>query len=151
MKLYLMRHAQAASASDDLKRPLTQYGRQEVQSVLSRLPSSAQNIAHIIHSDALRTTQTAKIVADELSVANVTSASFLRESADIDMCLSDIAVWEEDTLLVSHYPFLNQLINRLVGDVDNESLSVQFTTATMVCLEKTSQTSWVVSWVIAPQ
>lgn len=151
MKLYLMRHAQAASVLEDPARSLTSVGRQEVEAVLSRIPLSARDIVHVVHSGVSRTQETAQIVADYLGIADVTAApQWLGESASIDTCLQDIPAWEENTLLVSHFPFLNQLINQLVLKNRAHEPVVQFSTATIVCLKKMDNASWIIQWMIAP-
>lgn len=150
MKLYLMRHGEAASVFDDLARPLTKNGCAQVASILSQSPAAMRSISHIMHSDTARTSETAEIMSKGLNVLQVTLVPHsLSESAQVDECLSDLAVWEEDTLLVSHFPFLNELLRRLVDEESTQAF-VNFTTATLVALDRNSEGRWVIDYVLQP-
>lgn len=150
MKLYLMRHAQAASVLVDPSRTLTAFGREEIAVVLSRIPSSAREIVHVMHSGVSRTQETAQIVAKHLGIANAPVAvSWLGELDDIDTCLADVRAFEEDTLLVSHFPFLNQLLSQLVLGERTQDPIVQFSTATMVCLQRIDHQAWIIDWAMS--
>lgn len=145
-----MRHAQAAAAIDDPDRGLSAQGYREIEAILTRLPESVKNISYIFHSGVKRTQQTAECVAGAIEASKVMSMpQSLGESSDVAGCLSDINAWESDTLLVSHYPFLTELVTRLVTDGALSKPIVHFATATLVCLEKSS-TGWVIAWMIAP-
>ncbi len=148
MKLFLMRHGQSFSTFEDPKRGLTPQGSADVLRVVKQSALAQNDVAHIMHSGVPRTEQTASIVAKELQVSNITSCSqWLAENADIDWCVTMLLACEDDTLLVSHQPFLMQLVHALLpGGADN---AVQFSVATLVCLEKIDD-DWVLRWVKTP-
>src|SRR5690242_18384770 len=135
MKLYLMRHGEALPSTTDAQRPLSNEGRLQVESVTKRLQEQEANPKYIYHSGILRAQQTAEIAAQYLQVHTVeTIADLLPESA-IEPILNQINLWTEDTMLVGHLPYLSDLLSLL----SDEGYYVEFDTATVACLEKTSQ------------
>jgi phosphohistidine phosphatase len=68
-QLVLIRHAHALSGSDDHARPLSARGEEEARSVARQLLSGKIIPDGIICSSSERTTHTAKIIADQLGVA----------------------------------------------------------------------------------
>jgi len=151
MKLFLMRHGQAFASSLDPNRGLTPEGRAEVARVVRQSSLQQGDIDHIMHSNVARTKETAEMVADQLVVANISAyPQWLAEDADIDTCVSMISAWEDNTMLVSHQPFLMQLLNYLYPENINSLEPIQFSTATMVCFEKTGVDAWRLQWVVSP-
>ena len=150
MKLYLMRHAQALASTDDPQRGLSAHGRLEIQDVMAQAVARLEGIEQVLHSGVLRAAQTAQMVAKTLDVEPISAVSWLGESDDIGNFLAMLPAWDSDTLVVSHYPFLMQLIAVLLAKNEAMLSEVQFSTATLVCLEKTSS-GWQLSWVISPR
>lgn len=151
MKLYLMRHAEASASMDDPRRHLTPYGYQQVEKIVSHLPAEMSSINAIYHSGILRAQETAELVAKALSLTNqLHTLSLLGENGDVDAFVSDLSVWETDTLVVSHFPFLTRLITLLLGEKCVQANRLVFSPATLLCLTKMND-QWRFDWVMAPE
>jgi phosphohistidine phosphatase len=133
MKLYLVRHGHAPLQMDDHGRSLSEQGRAQVKQLAQRLlEEGAANIA-IYHSGLLRAQQTADILAQQLGSTPQQLAG-LRPDDIVDIIVAEASTWQTDTLLVSHLPYLPQLLEALCPT----GHYVEFHTATAVCLESTA-------------
>lgn len=142
MKLYCMRHGEAIAMKLGSERSLTESGREAVRRAALNLVKIQASIAQIIHSDTLRTRQTAEIVANALKMSTMTAAAvLLGENGDVNMLCDMLPAWQDNTLLVGHFPFMTQLV-KVLADVD-----VKFRTATIVCLMRDDKDNWKVEWV----
>jgi phosphohistidine phosphatase len=65
--LHLVQHGEAKPEAEDLARPLSDRGREEVERVARHAASLGLWVAEILHSDKLRARQTAEIFARHLS------------------------------------------------------------------------------------
>ena len=63
---------------------------------------------------------------------------------------ADADVWDEDTLIAGHLPFMSRLVSLLVaGDTDAER--VQYLPGSVVCLERVDAEQWVLLWMLRPE
>ncbi len=123
LKLYLLRHAQAAGSFDvdDYQRPLTLHGIEQAQSLAPSLP----NIHLCLCSSALRT----KMTLDSLkkAEANIDKTTFSDELYNAPTGALLKAIQQSGTaqnfLLIAHNPGIHQLANILVKqDTSHEHL-----------------------------
>lgn len=151
MRLYLMRHAEADQAElDDAKRPLTARGEHDAQHLANFLQARGYHLSHVIHSGKLRAQQTAEIIVSALaSGQSAEIESALTGDDGLSCMLEKIATWTEDTLVVSHLPFISRLLSRLVAENADVQL-VGFVPATVVCLELCESAKWRMKWCINP-
>lgn len=154
MKLYLMRHGEAALKEDDPQRGLTHEGKLAIERLANKLtyPLSHQtdeqgmNIEQVFNSDKARAKQTAEIMARILAPGIVPSRrENLNPDDNPEKLLPDINTWTEETLITSHLPFIPRLLSLLVADHP----PVQFDPGTIVCLRKDGVT-WNLEWVASP-
>lgn len=146
-KLYLMRHGLANDVSIDPDQGLSDIGRSEVEQVANRVMSNGLNIARIFHSNKARARQTAEIMRATLAPgADISEHASIKPNDAPDSLISDINSWHQDTLIVSHLPFLPTLIAKLTG---HSLSSIAFQPATLVCLELKDH-GWEFGWVEAP-
>jgi phosphohistidine phosphatase len=148
MKLYCVRHGEAYPVETHPDRPLTPAGERYVEKVANQMKRSGIDIASILHSNALRTEQTAKILGENLKAPIVRCNSILNERNEIYTILEMIRSFQEDTMLVGHLPFLNRLINALVLGDENYYPIVQLAPGAVVCLEFYEHYRWVIQWVL---
>jgi phosphohistidine phosphatase len=66
MRLYLVRHAEAAPGTPDELRPLTAHGREAARALGKRLRDEAGAVDAVLSSPLLRARQTAEAIAREL-------------------------------------------------------------------------------------
>lgn len=120
MKLIIMRHGQASwSASNDELRPLTDFGRQEVQKTVNQLLNLG--VDRIIASPYLRAQQTAQIAAQclELKGFELKGLKLKVETLDVitpeDSPKQAIRQLPDSgcVLLVSHMPLVSGLTGLL--------------------------------------
>jgi phosphohistidine phosphatase len=146
MKLYLMRHGQAASPQLDPQEGLSAQGRQDIESLAQRLLTQGVRFSQVLHSEKARAQQTAEIMAAMLA-PDITPElrSGLKPNDDPRRLLPEIEIWQADTLLTSHLPFVPNLLMQLTG----QSPDVAFVPGTIVCLEKKAD-GWQIDWLESP-
>ena len=154
MKLYLMRHGEAASKEDDPKQGLTKNGKLAIERLAHKLLQQTQqarerkiNIEQVFHSDKARAQQTAEIMASILAPEVTPQCrENLKPNDNPEELISDIETWSKDTLITSHLPFIPNLLNLLT----QHQQSISFIPGTIACLSNAS-TNWNVEWVISPE
>ena len=146
MKLYLMRHGQAADIETDPEKGLSINGKAAIEQLARRLAKQDVTFKQIFHSEKARARQTAEIMANILApgVSPACRAN-LKPNDDPEKLLSDINTWQEDTLIASHLPFIPHLLMLLTGN--NQPTS--FTPGTIACLSK-SGPKWQLGWITHP-
>lgn len=144
MRIYLMRHGQAADISIDPEQGLTEDGRMDIERIARDLVKKSIQIQHIYSSKKKRAQQTASIVSNIIS-PEITPESIdnLKPGDDPANILNSINRWSEDTLVVSHLPFLPALINHLTG-----RKNIQFSPGTVACICH-SGSQWTLEWTIS--
>ena len=132
-RVHLVRHGEAAPASADGERPLTDTGRADVLRLARWCEQNAVRPAAIVHSGILRAEQTARILADVLDPPGGVRA--VRGLAPDD----DPSTWAEElkhepasTMLVAHMPLLGELSALLLGT----GAGTSFATAQIACFER---------------
>ena len=130
MKLFILRHGKAADGIPDALRELKTRGREDVRKVVESRKSELLGIDKIQSSSLVRAEQTAAIVADLLDysgevVENVHLTPWARPS-DFMATIEDDA---GDLLVVSHQPFVSDLVSYLANE------DIWMPTSSLVCLE----------------
>lgn len=136
MRLWVLRHGQAEPhAATDAKRPLTEFGRQEVLGMVQRLLQEPPDV--ILASPYLRTQQTAELVREQLSMRRaVVTVDWATPDGDPLAVLDHIAERSEaNVLLVSHQPLVGQLLSLAVEG--HRQAHYPMPTAGLACLDMT--------------
>ncbi|MBE7436951.1 MAG: histidine phosphatase family protein [Spirochaetales bacterium] len=119
MHLILMRHAEAAPAPGglDASRPLTAFGMEQARTFGLFLKEQEFPLSAIEHSPLLRTTQTARLVAESLSRGLEPGVnSELAPGADTFSILGGLRSRAEEGLLyILHAPDVGELSVALLG------------------------------------
>jgi phosphohistidine phosphatase len=122
MNLYLLRHAEAEEeAASDGKRQLTERGRQQARVVGRFCARHDLYPDKILTSPLTRAEQTAKILADELKIADrVQVCSFATAGMTIEAALDGLKPFTEysSVLLVGHEPDFGEFVAGLIGGED---------------------------------
>lgn len=71
-------------------------------------------IAHIYHSGKPRAAQTAGIFSDVLNVAHVALMDGINPTDPVEPIAEAIKQWTENTIIISHMPFLAHLVSYLL-------------------------------------
>ena len=150
MKLYLVQHGEAVSRQEDPKRPLSEQGVQDVQAVAAFLGNAGIQVARVWHSGKRRAEQTAEILAKAvLSGGRVERVEGLSPNDPVGEFATDADVWDEDTLVAGHLPFMSRLVSLLTtGDPD--AGLVQYQPGSLVCLERVNAERWVIVGMVRP-
>ena len=146
MKLYLMRHGQAASIEVDREQGLSSEGRAAIEQLAHKLAKQNITFKQILHSEKARARQTAEIMTKILSPhITPTCRAGLKPNDDPEKLLPDINTWQENTLIASHLPFIPHLLILLTGN----SQSSNFVPGTIACLTKKAS-QWELEWISRP-
>ncbi|MCX7421086.1 MAG: histidine phosphatase family protein [Planctomycetia bacterium] len=135
MQLLIIRHARAADAHGipDSQRPLTALGRREFEASVRWVVEKGVVPAHVFHSPAMRTTETAEILATAAGLTNQVreAAHWLALGVGLDEILPMVSlVPSEITALVGHEPNMSALASSLIGGG-----WVSFRPGTIACIE----------------
>jgi len=150
MKLYLVQHGEAVSKQEDPARPLSEQGMQDVQAVAAFLGDAGIKLARVWHSGKRRAEQTAEILARVvLSGGRAEVIEGISPNDPVGEFATDADVWEEDTLVAGHLPFMSRLVSLLTTGETGTGL-VQYQPGSLVCLERVDAERWVILWMIRP-
>lgn len=150
MKLYLVQHGEALSKDEDPGRPLSEQGRRDVQAMAELMGAAGIRVTRVWHSGKQRAEQTAVLLARRLSPrCRAEAIGGIRPNDSTAEFSQDVDVWQEDTLIVGHLPFMSRLVSGLVcGDPERELVS--YYPGSVVCLERSGAHSWSVQWMLRP-
>lgn len=150
MEVYLVRHGEAKPEAEDLRRPLSLRGREEVHEVARAAAQRGVQIFRILHSGKLRARQTAEILAEHLHPpGGVEESSGLSPDDDPVWARTELQAAPHGLILVGHLPHLARLAALLLGS-SPDTAPVEFPPAAMLCLEHLPQ-CWKKNWMLTPQ
>jgi len=153
--LTLIRHAEAADASDDRIRPLTPAGRSAARRLADFLrQSEALKGSEIWHSTLARARETAQVLADHLGhKVTLKQVEGLAPEDPPEIFARKLVGLKKDVVVVGHNPQLTTLAALLVRG-DATMPAVVFDKCTALRLENFGQGNagdWAIQWCIAPQ
>lgn len=149
MEVYLVQHGEAKSEMEDPERPLTEKGKEAVESMARYVASLGVEIAQLLHSGRLRAKQTAELFAQYLRPPQgVKEEKGLSPLDDPQEARRLIQQAERPLMIVGHLPHLSRLASLLIlGAPDKEV--IEFTKGGIVCLTKRDD-NWLVEWALIP-
>lgn len=111
-----MRHGEAYSSEEDPQRGLNERGCSNIEKIAELLKSKNVSIDMIYHSDKLRAIQTAKIIAEKLSIVDkMKQHPFLDPECNVNQLSALFEQMEENTIFVGHMPNLEILMSYLLN------------------------------------
>ncbi|MGD2112264.1 MAG: phosphohistidine phosphatase SixA [Gammaproteobacteria bacterium] len=151
MKLYLVQHGNAVDKEIDPQRPLSEQGEQDVKAMATFLRGAGVRVERVWHSGKRRAGQTADILARKLlAKGEARPIEGIHPNDPVEAFATDADVWDQDTLVAGHQPFMGRLVAYLVaGDADRAV--VEFLPGSVVCLERRDVNDWVVCWMLRPE
>src|SRR5262245_6841036 len=103
MKLYLVRHGEALEMIEDINRPLSKKGHQEVEIMASFLQKNAIQVDQVYHSGVLRAEQTAMELTRGLNPSpTIGCLEGLKPNDDIKPIADYCNDWHQNIMLVGH-------------------------------------------------
>ncbi len=153
MNLYLIRHAEALSGSENASRPLSPAGMADAERVAQLLTRAGlARPSEIRHSTKLRARQTAACFARAWGGIPEHEVAGLESEDDPSALVPALAEAPGDLVLVGHLPHLPRLAALLLaGDAALDL--VDLPPAGVLCLLRTggAQPSWCLRWMITPR
>ncbi|HST26430.1 MAG TPA: phosphohistidine phosphatase SixA [Gaiellaceae bacterium] len=114
MRLYLVRHADAAPGEPDDLRPLTAHGRQQARDLGARLAAEVDGGATVLTSPLLRARETADEIARALGTTPVADER-LAPGATAETVQDALAEQDADAVVVGHQPDCGRIAAELTG------------------------------------
>jgi phosphohistidine phosphatase len=151
MQLILVQHGEAVAAEEDPNRPLTPLGRGDVERLGAFFTEHRIRVPRIVHSGKRRARDTAEMLAAAMAPPPEIAVIERMSPKDSPVWLAEaVAEWNEDTLIVSHQPFLTRFVARLVLSAEDPHV-VEFTPGTALCVcRRAVSRAWVIDWLIPP-
>lgn len=156
MRLFLLRHAEAAPGVPDAGRLLTDEGKAQVARMARLVDwSCVEAVKSIEHSGLVRARQTAELLAAEVPLRKPLSIrSAIRPMDDPRLFALELASSRDDRLVVGHNPHLARLAGLLLGRGQSE-VSLVLKKAAFLGLERSRSPSkespmgqWSLLWLI---
>ena len=151
MLLYLVRHGEAQSELTDSFQALSERGLRNVQNIASYLVGLNVRLDIIYHSQKMRAKQTAVVFGQFLK-----PGEGVQETDHLGP-LDDPSEWEQrlrdrdmNIMLVGHLPYLPKLFSLLTCGFIADS-TITFGHASVVCLERQNNGSWMLQWMLGPE
>jgi phosphohistidine phosphatase len=114
VRLYLVRHAQAASGDPDELRPLTAEGREQARALGERLRAEDAHPETILTSPLLRARETGNELARALD-AETEPDERLAPGASLEDVRAAVAGRGDEVIVVGHQPDCSQIAAALTG------------------------------------
>jgi len=150
MKLYLMQHGEAHSKEQDSNRSLSSKGVDDIEHIAQFQKQADVQLKRIIHSGKLRAEQTAEHLAKKIANnIKLETAGNINPNDSPEKFVRENGHWQDDTLIVSHLPFLARLVSFLVSGEEERQI-VAFEPGSVVCLERIKNEQWMINWMIRP-
>jgi phosphohistidine phosphatase SixA len=136
MRLYLVRHGEAAHGHADDARPLTATGRADVARLAERAAAAGVRVDEIRHSGLVRARETAEILAARLvPTLGVRETTGVAPDDDDEAAAIELSVLDAPVLIVTHMPFVARLTGRLVAG-RRSAVAVPYATAELRGFER---------------
>lgn len=114
MKLYLLRHGNALTAAEDPKKGLSEQGKKQINKIAKQAKVFDLKIDQIYYSTKYRAKMTAELFANVFGAIPLEEQQGLSPTDDPFRWMTRLT-GEKNILLVSHLPFLEWLVEALLG------------------------------------
>jgi phosphohistidine phosphatase len=132
LELFILRHGDAgrsiSPSSRDSERPLTQVGRERIESVAGSLIESEVEFCKVLTSPLRRARETAEIVAKAMDISElVEKVNYLKPEGNKEELFRVLARIKPDdsVLIVGHSPYLNTLIGDIIAGNPNSHIALK--------------------------
>lgn len=150
MHVYLVQHGASKSEAEDPRRGLTEEGKRVVSQMAGYLGALGVTLDRIEHSEKLRASETAEILATQLKPRELTRrVSGMAPNDDIGPTRARLQLEEKDVMLVDHLPHLSCLLSVLLG-ADKERTLVEFQMGGVIRLVRSESGEWRLQWAAPP-
>lgn len=134
----------------DPEEGLTAEGADDIRRLAQQLNQQGISFQKILHSPKTRAKQTAGIMQQEMAPgASLSEYNDIKPTSDPHIFLAEMEDWQDDTLVVSHLPFVPTLLGLLPGQLGTTE-AVEFYPGTVVCVSRLENGDWQFEWVATP-
>ena len=148
MLLYVFRHGEARTQSEDPERGLTAAGRAQVAAVSRVFAKTRPEIREIWHSDKARAEQTGAVLADTLRIPErMHMRPGLHPNDPVHPLVESLRQRDANLVIVGHLPHLSRLVSVLL--TGTERTLVELPAAGLLCLQRSSA-EWRLDWFLTP-
>lgn len=130
--LIIVRHAKSDwhLHLSDFERPLNSRGKNDAPEMAQRVKSKSLKIDALVHSAAVRTTETAHYFVEVLNISHVISEPSIYEAEldNLTTCVSWTEASIQNLMLIGHNPGVSELIYYYTGQ------SLEMVTCAMACI-----------------
>jgi phosphohistidine phosphatase len=116
MRIYLVRHAEAAPGEPDHERPLTRAGREQAARVAERLATTEPRPVAVLTSPLLRARQTAELIAEPLALVPEPDQRLGPGATAADVRAA--VAGRSDAVVVGHQPDCGSIAAELTGGAE---------------------------------
>ena len=142
MRLYLVQHGDALSKDVDPDRPLSDKGRTDITRLLAWLLGNDASVPRICHSGKTRARQTAELLRSALETGGtICPADNLGPNDPPEVFLEWLQNAGEDTLIVSHLPFVARVLSLAITNSPDQQL-VEFRPGSIAVIERDESGAW---------
>ncbi len=151
MALYIIRHAHAVEAEEDLARPLSKRGRRQVRELAAFLrKTEALDVPEVWHSPLVRSRETAELLVKHLRIeARLVEVEGISVEDNPAVVAERLNARTESLAVVGHEPHLSGLLSLLIaGRAEPARFLVKKCAA--IALERIEGV-WAVRWQVSPE
>jgi phosphohistidine phosphatase len=151
MKVLLVRHAQPQPKGREDDPTLTELGWSQIRKTSAFAAKHADSTLHaILHSGKARARQTAEVLGEFLKPDDgVKKSNGLKPMDDPEILAKKLAKQNDNIALVGHLPHMAKLAALLLCKSSSDSM-IDFTPATIVCLNRDDKHNWSLEWMVNP-
>ena len=151
MKLYLVRHAEAADKAANPNRPLTAAGVRETELLRQLLVRFDLKLDAIWHSPKTRSAQTAGILLPGVTCKRgLVERKNIKPMSKPEHVLPDLQQARGDIMIVGHLPHLAELAAKLLK-WPKAGKRLDWGKPSIVALASTKSINWKLLWVLGPE
>ena len=142
MRIYLVQHGDALMKDVDPERRLSDQGRADIRRLVAWLLTNKVAVSRICHSGKTRARQTAEMLAPVLETGGeILTAEGLGPNDPPEVFLKQLQNVDEDTLIVSHLPFVARVLSQAVTGSPDQQL-VEFRPGSIAVVERDENDAW---------
>ena len=142
MRIYLVQHGDALAKDVDPERRLSDQGRADITRLVAWLLTNEVAVSRIYHSGKTRARQTAEMLAPVLETGGeILPAEGLGPNDPPEVFLQQLQNVDEDTLIVSHLPFVARVLSQAVTGSPDQQL-VEFRPGSIAVVECDENDAW---------
>jgi len=154
MQIYLLRHGNALEQDfDDISRPLSDRGKEEIKCAAKILVEQKARINSIFTSPLLRAQQTTAIVNQALMIKELVTTEYLVPGTDQRQIIDELNRKSlSGVLLVGHEPHLNSFISLLISG--SRGVNITIGKGSLALIDSPAPIkpgSGILRWLISPE